>query len=330
MDNNEITITQALNHLQSWLNAGEFDKVLQGAKEILELEPENQRALALMRIAAERAESEAGGGIGSDLAPAPVSQTSPAEPVTPTTPPQQQVPPTISPISSIPQSDPLIASLQVEDAPSQLNRRIDAMNREKISHLLAMMIPALIVVVIGGSLIWFLSNRNNQNAISDIEDQEPTPSKEYLQQNEERVLNLVKIAEVLEKYKKENGVYPSVREVDDILKESGFWTGVPTDPRNGEKDNAGNVFGYIYAVYDSHEGPNTDYIISAIFEDGKGYAYPWSRGTSTNAHPDYRNLDASNVHMIASDGKPGSLIQNPAPTQEPYSSEDGPKVKVKR
>ena len=51
---NEISITQALNKLQSWLNAGDYERVVQGSQEILNLEPGNARALALMRHATER------------------------------------------------------------------------------------------------------------------------------------------------------------------------------------------------------------------------------------------------------------------------------------
>lgn len=33
-ENTSISIAQALNHIQSWLNAGEFEKVVQGCVEI--------------------------------------------------------------------------------------------------------------------------------------------------------------------------------------------------------------------------------------------------------------------------------------------------------
>ena len=53
MENQEVSIIEALNQLQSWLNAGEYDKVVQGAQEVLGLEPGNQRALSLLKQAEE-------------------------------------------------------------------------------------------------------------------------------------------------------------------------------------------------------------------------------------------------------------------------------------
>ncbi len=301
MDDKEITITQALNQIQSWLNAGNFENVIQGCKEILELEPSNQRALALMRKATE-----------AKMGAAPVEPIEvESKPETNNTTP----PPVITPVEKVPSSDPLIASLQVAPASPENNlpsTRVEALKKEKLVHLLAMMIPAVLVIMLGSGIIWSLSNKQNTEIINDVADQnKPQGAKEYLAQNEKRVKDLSAIGAVLEKYKAENGRYPAVSQIDEVLKtELGT---IPTDPKQGRKDKSGKSFGYIYAVYDS----NTQYIVSAIFEDSKGFAYPWSRGANISEHPEYRDLSFENVHLISGDGK----------GTEP---EETTKVKVKR
>lgn len=294
MDNSEVTITQALNQIQSWLNAGKNDLVIQGCKEILSLEPTNQRALALMKKAMEPAEP---------AAPLEVAPPEPEPLVTPT--------PIITPVEKIPSNDPLIASLNpTQDSPSP---RVDALKKEKLIHILAMIIPAILVVAIGSGVIWHLSNKQTAEIIKDAAEQnKPQGPKEYLAQNEERVKVLTEIAKVLEEFKKENGRYPAVSQIDDALKAA--LGSVPTDPKQGHNDKSGKFYGYVYAVYNS----NTEYIISAIFEDSKGFAYPWSKGANVSEHPEYRDLSFENVHLISGDGK----------GTEP--TETKPKVKVKR
>ncbi|MBI4127327.1 hypothetical protein HY463_01315 [Candidatus Peregrinibacteria bacterium] len=275
MDDREITITQALNQIQSWLNAGEFDKVTQGCKEILELEPSNQRALALMKQAEEKKF-----GV-----------------------------PTITPVSAVPSADPLIAHLQQTPEAPQASHPLAA----ALMHMLALIVPAVLVVLIGGGLIWYLSNRQTNEVIKDLTTATEN-SGDYLAQNEKRVEDLTKMGQVLEKYKSEKGAYPSVGQVEQVLKTA--LGEVPLDPRQGDVDKSGKPYGYIYAVYDS----NKDYIVSAIFEDSKGYAYPWSRGASVSLYPDYRDLSKNNVHAITGDGK-SDVTEDESPK---------PKVKVKR
>mgnify|MGYP001615663677 CR=1 FL=1 len=280
MDDREITITQALNQIQSWLNAGEFEKVAQGCKEVLTLEPSNQRALALMKQAEEKK----------------FASTAPTAPL-----------PTITPVSAVPSNDPLIAHLQTAESP-----RAEALKKEKITHLLAMIIPAVLVVIIGSGVLWYLSNRQTDKIIKELVNE--TQEGDYLTQNEQRVADLTQMGQVLEKYKTEKGAYPSVSQVDLVLKDG--LGRLPVDPRQGEVDKSGKPYGYIYAVYDS----NRDYIVSAIFEDSKGYAYPWSRGDSVSLYPDYRDLSKNNVHAITGDGK-SAVPEEEAPK---------PKVKVRR
>lgn len=283
MDDREITITQALNQIQSWLNAGEFEKVAQGCKEILTLEPSNQRALALMKQAEEKKFA-----------------TAPSAPLS--SPPA----PTITPVHEVPSNDPLIANLQT----AAESPRAEALKKEKITHLLAMIIPAVLVVLIGSGVLWYLSGKQTDKIINELVNE--TNEGDYLTQNEQRVADLTKMGQVLEKYKSEKGAYPSISQVDLVLKDG--LGQIPIDPRQGDVDKSGKPYGYIYAVYDS----NRDYIVSAIFEDSKGYAYPWSRGDNVSLYPDYRDLSKNNVHAIT-----GAVTEDEVEAPKP-------KVKVRR
>lgn len=295
MDHEEVTITQALNKIQSWLNAGNFEMVIQGCKEILEIEPSNQRALALMKKATE-----------ASMEPA-MTETASFEPMVEPT-------PAMTPAEKVPSTDPLIASLQVETEPSYKSTRVEALKKEKLVHLLAMMIPAILVVMVGSGVIWTLSNKQTDEIIKDVAGQnKPQGPKEYLAQNEQRVKDLTKMSQIIELYKTKNGRYPAISQVDEVIKN--VMGTLPTDPKQGHADKSGKSYGYVYAIYNS----NTEYIISAIFEDSKGFAYPWSIGANVSEHPEYRDFSMDNVYLISGDGK-GTIAPDETQT----------KVKVKR
>lgn len=272
-ENTSISITQALNHIQSWINAGEYEKVVQGCMEILEIEPGNQRALALMKIAEEkRAEG--------------FSQSKETQPVE-----DQAV------------EDPL-THLEVEQTPIETNqpfrRETETLDKRKL--FMAMLLPAVLVVLLGGGLIWFLANRdreetiaeNTTNNISDL----PTDTS-YLKDNETRVGDLTQMGKIIENYKIANGEYPTVDEIESILVKSDELSQIPADPKQGEVDEGGKAFGYIYAVYDSSFGKERQYyILSALFEDSEGVGSSWSVGESTKNYDDYRDIGESNVTFI--------------------------------
>lgn len=329
MDNNEITITQALNQLQSWLNAKEYDKVIQGAQEILQIEAGNQRAMALMRKAEDERHAAAGGMASEashlfeakeEAKPEPMPEPKP-EPM-----PEPKPEPTPSPVRPTPAFEP-----EERPAPKQEEKVEEAFektfggfdNDEKIyksdaiRHLLAMLIPAILVILIGGLIIWYISDSQRDEVIGDIEDQQNEDGDAYIEENEDRARDLAGIAKVIEAFKKEHGSYPAKDQIEKILIDSGEFKEVPSDPRQGELDKAGKDFAYIYAVYDTEEGKNMEYIISAIFESDKGFAYPWTRGASTKVYTDYRDLDSDNTVLIGGDGKSGE-------------EDSKPKVKVKR
>lgn len=258
MENPEISIVEALNHIQSWLNAGEYDRVIRGTQEILELEPGNQRALSLMKQAEEKRHQ--------------------------------------------PVIDPL-AELQVHtpDAPErsegEIKKNSDG-DTEKRKLFLAMLLPAIIVVLIGGSTIWWLANRQREETIVNSVTSNLPVDRSYLDENEKRLEELTNLSLALERYKVIHGAYPSVSQLESALEDSGDFEEVPSDPRQGEIDKAGKPFGYIYAVYEGIAGENSVYILSALFEDSKGFGYAWAKGAPIKNYPDYRKFEESNITFV--------------------------------
>jgi hypothetical protein len=138
---NEISIAQALNHGQSWLNSGEFNKVIQGCQEILEIEPGNARATALMKMAEERRLADVKG-----------------EPM-----PEHE---------PMPEAEPAPAPLQVEEEPmhpAASNFELPPEEEPDEDHfekrkLFSVLIPA-VCGLIGGSAIWWLAIYDRENEI---------------------------------------------------------------------------------------------------------------------------------------------------------------------
>lgn len=271
-ENNSISTTQALNHIQSWFNAGEYDKVIQGCAEILELEPGNPRALALMKMAEERRHAET----VDPLANLQVEDRS-----------QEAPRPTLDP-----KPEPIPAR-------ETSNESVD-----KRKLFLAMLLPALVVVLLGGGLIWYLAARDRDDTIADNSSTDVTnvvKDTGYLDENEDRVADMTAMAKIIEEYRQKKGQYPDADELERVLVESDEFSSVPVDPRQGDEDAEGKPFGYMYAVYDSKFGKsNQYYILSALFEDSQGVGYEWNVGESVKNYDDYRDIAADNVTFVGS------------------------------
>ncbi len=298
MENSEISVIEALNHVQSWLNAGEFDKVVQGCQEILMIEPGNQRALSLLKQAEEKRHLKH-------------SPNKPADPAP---------------------YDPL-ATLQVEKTPEEaLKTQSASENRyEKRKLFLAMLIPAVVVVFVGGATIWWVANRDRAQDIQANITSNLPDDRSYLEENEERLNDLTVIATALDQYKSANGAYPSVDQLQAALVKSENISEVPSDPRQGEIDKAGKPFGYVYAVYSGIGGANSVYILSGLFEDSKGFGYAWTKGAPVKNYSDYRNYEQANVTFIGGDEDAVTEAienagKNPEPAPDTDGTEGGPKV----
>jgi len=302
MENNGISVIEALNHVQSWLNAGEFDKVIQGCQEILMLEPGNQRALSLLKLAEEKRHAK-------------------------------QAPQT----TKLPEAAPFdpLAHLQVERKTEETAKaQGDSEDRyEKRKLFMAMLLPAIVVVLVGGGAIWWVSNNQRAQIIQDNVISNLPDDRSYLEENDQRLEDLTVIAEALDEYKKENNAYPSIDQLESALVKSEAISEVPADPRQGEIDKAGKPFGYVYAVYDGIAGENSVYVLSGLFEDSKGFGYTWTKGAPIKNYEDYRNYEQKNVTFIGGDEdavtqaieEAGKNLQ-PAPETDESGKESGPKV----
>ena len=307
----QISVTQALNQIQSWLNAGEFDKVIQGCGEILELEPGNQRALSLMKQAEEKRHatpepkptpepefSKLTDEPEPEPEPTPEPEPEPEpEPKPEFTPPPVTPEKPFSPDRVEPEEDPL-EKLQAESKPEMFEKPSHSGEKRKL--FLAMLIPAVLVVIVGGSVIWYLANEDREDIIDEIVETEERDTT-YLEDNEERVEDLTLMAKALEVYEAEEGEFPEPKDIESVLLDSAYFDEIPVDARQDDFDKAGKVMGYTYAVYDTIAGENTAYIISALFEDSRGFGYAWTRGASTKNYEDYRDTDEDHVTFVGGD-----------------------------
>lgn len=317
----EISISQALNQIQSWLNAGEYDKVVQGAQEILEVEPSNARALSLLKQGEEKRHQNYSPTATSTAIVNPVASPT----VTPTTSPMPTVPDTQAVKPAV---DPL-AALEVErEDEDRINpMRFDEETKEKQKLFLAMLIPGILVVLVGGGIIWSLANQNREAIIHDIVVDSNLPQDtSYLDENQERLDTLSKISIVLEQYKAVHGAYPSVSQVESVVAQSSSFEEIPSDPRQGEVDKASKPFGYVYAIYKGIGGENSVFILSALFEDSEGFGYAWTKGAPVKNYPDYRNYKQANVSFIGGDEADIQFPESSPDSSSTDSPSTGPKV----
>ncbi len=285
------------------MNAGEYDKVIQGCQEILEIEPGNTRALALLKKAEEDKNQS----------------------VMPETP---QNPPTAEPTNN---PDPL-AELQVEDTASKApnpgpdqdpelwtreDRFSGSSQTSTRSMLLALLIPAALVILIGGALIMGIAAMQRNRT---IDDQNSTPY-DPIEHNQERVEDIKAMNKVIQDFFAENGDYPALSQVERIFKQSDEIGAVPQDPRHGEMDKAGKYFAYTYTLYETASGH--DYVLSALFEDNEGFGNPWSRGANPKRYEDFRDFESAPIEIIGDDFR----IQSPS-ENDVEQREDGPRVRV--
>jgi len=283
---------EALNQIQSWLNAGNFEKVIQGCQEILEIEPGNQRALSLLKQAEEKRHNEE--QIPQDIPMDPLANLAVEEDKT-----EEEVKPEPKPE---PKAEP-----ETAPEPEHNYDFYTPPRPSKKKMFLAMVIPAIAVVLIGGFFVNMMNNANrdqilanNDKAQEYITDHDhsndPEPDTSYLSENEQRVTDLTEMADAIEEFWFDNGHFPSHKDVEQLIQnEIGR---IPSDPRQGETDASGDPYGYMYALYDLNGVEDGAYILSAIFQDSKGEAHAWAQGASTKNYDDYRLIDASHVSYI--------------------------------
>ncbi|MFT7184250.1 MAG: hypothetical protein ACI9QC_000588 [Oceanicoccus sp.] len=290
MQDGEISIMEALNQIQSWLNAGEVEKAFQGCEEILQIEPGNQRAMGLLKQAESQRFKE------EKAAPSSAPATAPA--AAPVPPVEEKAAPSSAPT---PKPEP---KAEPKAEPEMEYKMYQAPRPSKKKMFLAMVIPAVLVVVIGGSIVNVLNNNNRDELLSTtdtpttVNDQvnDVTPDADYLDENEQRVTDLTEMADAIDEFWWDNGFYPGFGEVEDLIKKE--IDRLPTDPRQGDEDLDGDPYGYMYALYNFEDGKAGAYILSAVFQDSKGQAHPWAQGASTKNYDNYRMINGFHVIYI--------------------------------
>ena len=78
------------------------------------------------------------------------------------------------------------------------------------------LIPAIIVVLLGGGIIWYLANNQREKTIDENlnGNDEIENDLKFLEDNDRRVSDMEKMLQVLAAYELENGAYPSASQVD--------------------------------------------------------------------------------------------------------------------
>lgn len=290
---------EALNQIQSWLNANKIEKARQGCEEILQIEPGNQRALALMKQAESRRFEEEQSAHEAGIDPLENLEVEKVEA------------PSLEKEADEEETTPIQAVPQTEEEPEMDYSIYQAPKPSAKKMFLAMVIPAVLVVVIGGGIIYIINNGKQKDLLDgkintdepefvethDHSD-DPEIDTSYLAENETRVTDLTEMANAIDEFWIDNNYYPNLSEVEALLKAE--LNGViPTDPRQGDFDVSGDPYGYMYAVYKlDDEGHPAAYILSAIFQDSKGEAHPWAQGASTKNYDDYRDIDSFHVIYI--------------------------------
>lgn len=161
----QVTVQEALNHIQEWIKSGEKEKAKQGLREILEFDPKNEQAKKMMT------ELEIPAPIAIPVAipakvftPAPASASASATAPTPTpivkppTPtPMPIVKPTSTPTSaatSNTKSTPVV-TLQKPQTPSTALPTADefTLKKQKLQKIIAIIVSA--IIFIGGGFFLY-------------------------------------------------------------------------------------------------------------------------------------------------------------------------------
>ena len=141
---------------------------------------------------------------------------------------------------------------------------------------------AALIIVIG----------THVNSKKDISTQNQEIFSEVQTRNKERIANLKKLKNSLENYYNKHLSYPKAKNIEADLINAGLINEITKDPLNEVP------FKYVYAVYDNRIGDNQSYIISANLEDENGNITPFTIGSPTIYHHDFRETKEENVTYI--------------------------------
>jgi len=317
-------ILAALEQIKKWQQEGNTTDAVQGCKEILEIDPTNTEAKNLLEILQKP----------TITTPTPTTTTTP-----------QPEPAPKKEIENYEITTPENPLYNAITEPNKTTTKTET-PKKKTSHGILLNIGIVVgtLAVLTGlayGYMMFFGNKVPETGTLDlpkenmviptddpIEEDSPTveTSEETTEEdavttekesrNEQRFTDITTIETALKGYFETNGKYPDAMELATLIQ-------LPYDPLDGETDEAGQVFAYSYAVYDTSEGDNQEYILAALTEDESGENTIWTVGADPKDHDDYRDGSGENFIMIMAQTE----ITSPTETTDEST---GPKVKVKR
>ncbi len=327
MTNDKITISEAIKKLETWFENKDYEKVLLGTKEILAIDPQNTEAQELIEKSQrmideqKKEKTDTLDTIGTFPEVSKPPQDALSTFLTNDTPKTSEIPKmpetpiqekTHTP-TEIPKPWENPETLHEEDA-SEKKHVIPI-----IFYLMKKIIIILVSIGITGGLVYggfflyqnYINPEKKEATVKEKKEEVIVEKTIEAQNNEQRTLDLKKLEKALEDYFLDKNEYPLAKKIEAALVEGVYIDGIPIDPRSGEKDENGNVFGYIYAVYSNASGENQEYIISALFENtNKEKNLIWSPN-NTSKHEDFRSLENINTKFLETYVLGQEIIEEP-------------------
>ncbi|EKD63582.1 MAG: hypothetical protein ACD_51C00249G0002 [uncultured bacterium] len=351
-------LQKAIDQIKQWQKEGKNEDAMQGCKEILEIDPANTEVKSIMETLQKPAMATVPAPTPTPAVPTPVATpvittptpatpattaSTPATIPTPIVLPKPETKPVAEEKSSFDitaPENPLYSALN-KSSPTKTEEKKNTTIKKETSHgiIINLIIIVVTISLLGGGAYAYLKffgqsdvakidlpkedtvvtttddNNTQEDEITDTE--EPTVEvTEASLRNEQRFSDLTDMEDIVKNYYDVNGKYP------DAIEFASFVSSY--DPLDGQVDEAGQVFAYSYAVYDTDLGDNQEYILAALFEDKLEGNTIWTTGSDPQIHPDYRDSTAENFVMITVQTETAPIVDEPA------TEETTTKVKVKK
>ncbi|MBI2463986.1 hypothetical protein HYV57_03450 [Candidatus Peregrinibacteria bacterium] len=305
MADDKITISDAVKQLQEWFDKKEYEKVILGSKEVLNIDSNNEIARNLLKKSEEMKKTKENDIQFPDFS----NKDDSAEKIdTSKMSEDLQTPPQEKELTFPTDSTENIEMLK--DKETWKDGLIN--NHGGIGDVMGYLIRKIATIIVVFAILGGIgygafagyqyyqekkaSTEKNENT-KNIEETTTKNDDELSKKNEQRQKDLETLKTSLEKYYENTNEFPAVENVEKELIEGGYITSIPLDPMHGEKDRYNKPYGYIYAVYENEKGNNQEYIISAKFENPNQIDSPWSPN-DTSKHEDFRDLTKSNVKIL--------------------------------
>ena len=238
----------------------------------------------------------------------------PLKQISPTTPPSTTPPAVVSTPAQppTPPEDPLPPSIQYsEKAPEEKTEEktgILSILRQKIIGKIITVAIGLVIIAgaVWGTIYAFEWYRDTFQTPEEHDLPVVNPEAEAAQireaDNLKRETDLSNLQTAIDKYYLDFKRYPSADEIESELVDKEYLPLIPEDPRQSEEDTIHEeIFGYVYAVYSSSQGPLQQYILSTNLDNPETPDSVWpvsSPGFTIPKDNGFRDLSLENVKLI--------------------------------